>query len=217
MKDILKSIVNEVFSTKNLTILWKNRLSNEDIIQLDSDLKIRYKLNDIGTRNVELMIYSEFGLYFKTIALVEDTNILLPRETFMLSNLIDFKEFKKIRLNNETNVMIGAFSMESLSCALMNPDADSFTSNNTEFEMIKTVDFDSSGDILETYVKQKSSVILNGLPLENYYKSDLEDFAISSFRFKNGHPAIYPTIDTYMMLERLISQRLLEVYTIGKI
>ena len=79
MTDFLKDCVEEVFTKENLNTLWQNRQSKQDIIGLETDLPIRYKLNEVGTRNVELMLQSQFGFYYKTIALIEDEKILFPR------------------------------------------------------------------------------------------------------------------------------------------
>ena len=122
MTDFLKDCVEEVFTKENLNTLWQNRQSKQDIIGLETDLPIRYKLNEVGTRNVELMLQSQFGFYYKTIALIEDENILFPREFDSLTNQIDFQSFKKYGMKSEINVMIGAFSMDSLLLAIKNED-----------------------------------------------------------------------------------------------
>ena len=60
MTGFLKDCVEEVFTKENLNTLWLNRQSKQDIIELNTDLPIRYKLNDVGTRNIELMLQSQF-------------------------------------------------------------------------------------------------------------------------------------------------------------
>ena len=163
MNDLLKDCVEEVFTDENLNTLWLNRQSKQDIIGLETDLPIRYKLNDKGTRNIELMLQSQFGFYYKTIALVEDTNILFPRQFDALTNQIDFKGFKKYGMKSEINVMIGAFSMESLSYAIKSEDVDEYTTNGGKLEMVKAFD-----GTMQTFVKTEDS------------------FAISSFSLTSG-------------------------------
>ena len=150
MTDFLKDCVEEVFTKENLNTLWLNRQSKQDIIGLETDLPIRYKLNDVGTRNVELMLQSQFGFYYKTIALIEDENILFPREFDSLTNQIDFQSFKKYGMKSEINVMIGAFSMDSLLLAIKNEDVEEYTSNGGTYEMLKATD-----GTMQTFVKQK--------------------------------------------------------------
>ncbi len=52
MNDFLKDCVEEVFTKENINTLWVNRLSRQDIIGLETDVPIRYKLNDEGSRNI---------------------------------------------------------------------------------------------------------------------------------------------------------------------
>ncbi len=212
MNDLLKDCVEEVFTDENLNTLWLNRQSKQDIIGLETDLPIRYKLNDKGTRNIELMLQSQFGFYYKTIALVEDTNILLPRQFDTLTNQIDFKGFKKYGMKSEINVMIGAFSMESLSYAIKNEDVDEYTSNGGELEMVKAFD-----GTMQTFVKTEDSFAISSFSLTSgLYSSELDSEAVSSFNFTNGNSGVYPTNNTHQWLERLVPQRLMEIFTIEK-
>lgn len=212
MNDLLKDCVAEVFTDENLNTLWLNRQSKQDIIGLETDLPIRYKINDTGTRNVELMLQSQFGFYFKTIALVEDTNILFPRQFDSLTNKIDFKGFKKYGMKSEINVMIGAFSMETLSYAIKNEDIDEYTSNEGKLEMVKA--FDGTMQVL---VKTEDNFAISSFSLTNgMYSSEFDGQPVSSFNFTNGNSGVYPTNHTHKWLERLAPQRLLEIFTIEK-
>ncbi|MFT4645856.1 MAG: hypothetical protein ACI8ZX_002275 [Planctomycetota bacterium] len=212
MNDLLKDCVEEVFTDENLNTLWLNRQSGQDIIGLETDLPIRYKLNDKGTRNIELMLQSQFGFYYKTIALVEDTNILFPRQLDALTNQIDFKGFKKYGMKSEINVMIGAFSMESLSFAIKNEDVDVYTSNGGKLEMVKAFD-----GTMQTFVKTEDSFAISSFSLTSgLYSSELDGEAVSSFNFTNGNSGVFPTNNTHQWLERLVPQRLIEIFTIEK-
>jgi hypothetical protein len=209
MSDFLKNCVEEVFTVENLNTLWLNRQSKQDIIGLETDLPIRYKLNDVGTRNIEVMLQSQFGFYYKTIGLIEDANILFSREFDSLTNHIDFKNFKKYEMKSEINVMIGAFSMDSLLLALTNEDVEEYTSNGGTYEMLKAVD-----GTMQTFVKQKETGIFGFSPFSDLYLSELDDDAISAFKFNNQQSGVFPTNATHKWLERLAPQRLLEVFTI---
>jgi hypothetical protein len=212
MNDLLKDCVEEVFTDENLNTLWLNRQSKQDIIGLETDLPIRYKLNDKGTRNIELMLQSQFGFYYKTIALVEDTNILFPRQFDTLTNQIDFKGFKKYGMKSEINVMIGAFSMESLNYAIKNEDVDEYTSNGGKLEMVKAFD-----GTMQTFVKTEENFAISNFSLtRGLYSSELDGEAVSSFNFTNGNSGVYPTNNTHQWLERLVPQRLMEIFTIEK-
>jgi hypothetical protein len=212
MNNLLKDCVEEVFTDENLNTLWLNRQSKQDIIGLETDLPIRYKLNDKGTRNIELMLQSQFGFYYKTIALVEDTNILFPRQFDALTNQIDFKGFKKYGMKSEINVMIGAFSMESLSYAIKSEDVDEYTSNGGKLEMVKAFD-----GTMQTFVKTEDSFAISSFSLTSgLYSSELDGEAVSSFNFTNGNSGVFPTNNTHQWLERLVPQRLMEIFTIEK-
>jgi hypothetical protein len=209
MTDFLKNCVEEVFTIENLNTLWLNRQSKQDIIGLETDLPIRYKLNDVGTRNIELMLQSQFGFYYKTIALIEDENILFSREFDSLTNQIDFKNFKKYGMKSEINVMIGAFSMDSLLLAIKNEDVEEYSSNGGTYEMLKAID-----GTMQTFVKQKENGLSSFSPFSNFYQSELDDEAISAFKFYNQQSGVFPTNSTHKWLERLAPQRLLEIFTI---
>lgn len=211
MNELFKDCVNEVFTNKNLITLWEQRQSKEDIISLDTELPIRFKLNNKGTRNVELMLQSQFGFYYKTIALIENEDILFPRTFDKLIGGFDLKNFKRYGLKPEINVMIGAFSMESLAYAIKNEDVDSYKSNDTNFELIKAFD-----GTMQTFVKEENNGLLSFSFESNLYKSQLDNVAVSAFKFNNGNSGVYPTNDTYTWLERLSPQRLLEIFTIEK-
>lgn len=209
MNSFFIECISKVFTSKNIEILWENRNSTENIISLDTDLPIRYKLNDLGTRNIEIMLQSKFGFYFKCIALVEDEDILFPREFDGLSPNLKLSPFKKYGLKPEINVMIGAYSMDSLMLSMKNEDVKTFFSNETEFEMLKADD-----GTMQTFRKQKSGGILSWDITEDLYRSELDSDAISAFKLVNGQYDVLSTLNSNKWLERLIPQRLLEIYTI---
>lgn len=208
MENFLQDCINEAFTKQNVKTIWENRKSNEDIIGLETDLPIRYKLNDKGSRNVEIMMQSQFGFFYKTIAMIEDSDILFPRIFDRLSNRIDLNGFKKYGLKAEINVMMGAFSIESLSNAVKQTDIDLYKSNDTEFEMIKAFD-----GTMQTFVKEKTGGAFDFSFSDQIYSSSLDGVAVSAFKFNSGLQ-VFPTNDSHTWLERLVPQRLLEVFTI---
>jgi len=210
MENFFKACIESTFTNENLNMLWLNRQSKQDIIGLETDLPIRYKLNDKGTRNIELMLESQFGFYYKTMALVEDTNILFPRQFEALTNQINFKGFKKYGMKPEINVMIGAFSMETLSYAMKNEDVEEYKSNDGKLELVKAFD-----GTMQTFVKTEDSFAMSSFSLTSgMFSSELDNEAVSSFNFTNGNSGIYPTKNSHQWLDRLAPQRLLEIFTI---
>ena len=55
-------------------------------------------------------------------------------------------------MKSEINVMIGAFSMDSLLLAIKNEDVEEYSSNGGTYEMLKAID-----GTMQTFVKQKES------------------------------------------------------------
>lgn len=211
MKEFFKECVQEAFTDENLDTLWTHRKSKQDIIALDTSLPIRYKLNTAGTRNIELMLQCQFGFYYKTIALVENTHILFPREFDSLVRGIDFKGFTSYGLKAEINVMIGAFSMETLTHATKGHDVDSYTSNGGKLELVRAFD-----GTMQTFVKTNSVAISDFDITGGHYRSELDGGAVSSFNFTNGNSKVHPTHHSHEWLDRLTPQRLLEVFTIER-
>jgi hypothetical protein len=210
MKEFFTDCLNETFTPENLKTLWENRQSEKDIIGLETDLPIRYKRNDVGTRNIELMLQSSFGFYYKTIALVENENLLFPRAFDEIIGTRDLGKFKKFGVKPEINVMIGGFSMETLSFAVKNEDADEYETNGGKMEMVKALD-----GTMQTFVKSENSFAISSFSLTSgLYTSELDDGAVSSFNFTNGNSGVFPTNNTHQWLERLVPQRLMEVFTI---
>lgn len=210
MEQFLQDCIREAFSSENLNTIWENRTSNQDIIGLNTDLPLRYKLNAKGTRNVELMMQSQYGFYYRTIALVEDTDILFPRAFDRLTNGTKLNGFKKYGLKAEINVMMGAFSMESLSNATRQTDVGLYKSNDAEFEMVKAFD-----GTMQTFVKEKSGGLMDFSFDDQLYSSSLDGVPVSAFKFDKG-TQIFPTKNSHNWLEKLVPQRLLEVFTIER-
>jgi len=190
MENFFKACIESTFTNENLNMLWLNRQSKQDIIGLETDLPIRYKLNDKGTRNIELMLESQFGFYYKTMALVEDTNILFPRQFEALTTQINFKGFKKYAMKNE--------------------DVEEYKSNDGKLELVKAFD-----GTMQTFVKTEDSFAMSSFSLTSgMFSSELDNEAVSSFNFTNGNSGIYPTKNSHQWLDRLAPQRLLEIFTI---
>ncbi|WP_299064794.1 hypothetical protein [uncultured Polaribacter sp.] len=213
MKEFFTECLNETFTSSNLKILWENKQSDKDIIGLETNLPIRYKRNEVGTRNIELMLQSNFGFYYKTIALVENENLLFPRAFDDIIGWKDLGNFKKFGLKSEINVMIAGFSMETLSFAVKNEDKDEYESNGGKMELIKAFD-----GTMQTFVKPKKRFSVESFdPLSHLDRSSLDGEAISSFNFTNGNSGVYPTNNTHNWLERLVPQRLMEIFTIEQL
>ena len=210
MTELFKDCLNETFTPQNISKLWEKRQSKDDIIGLETELPIRFKLNDKGTRNIELMLQSQFGTFYKTIALVEDSDILFPRAFDEIIGFRDLGNFKKYGLKPEINVMVGGFSMDSLLNAIKGEDVESYSSNGGNLEMVKAFD-----GTMQTFVKSEDSFAISSFSITSgMYTSSLDGGAISSFNFTNGNSGVYPTNNTHTWLERLAPQRLLEIFTI---
>lgn len=157
------------------------------------------------------MLQSKFGFYYKTIALVENENLLFPRAFNEIIGMRDLGHFKKFGFKPEINVMIGGFSMESLSFAVMNQDKDEYETNGGKMEMVKAFD-----GTKQTFVKSENSFGISFSLTGGLYVSDLDGGAVSSVNFTNGNSGVYPTNGTHKWLERLVPQRLMEIFTIEK-
>ena len=107
----------------------------------------------------------------------------------------------------EINVMIGAFSMETLSYAMKNEDVEEYKSNDGKLELVKAFD-----GTMQTFVKTEDSFAMSSFSLTSgMFSSELDNEAVSSFNFTNGNSGIYPTKNSHQWLDRLAPQRLLEI------
>lgn len=114
MDEFMKECFLDAFSKTNIDKIWENKTSKTDILPIETDLPIRNKLNDIGTRNIEIMLQSPFGLMYKTLGLVENDQIIIPNEFSSLKSQVNFGNFKTFNFKREIDIMIGAFSLDSL-------------------------------------------------------------------------------------------------------
>ena len=90
MDEFMKECFLDAFSKTNIDDIWESRTSKTDILPIETDLPIRNKLNDVGTRNIEIMLQSPFGIKYKTIGLVENDQIIIPNEFSSLKSQVDF-------------------------------------------------------------------------------------------------------------------------------
>lgn len=205
-------LLKEVFNITNNDILWKNRNSSTDIIALDTDENIRFKLNSQGGRNIELMTFSQVGVSYRTIALVENNEVYLPKEFYEASNQINIRWFTKKELSEEYNIIIGAFSLKSLIYSMQGQDAD-YSSNNIDFEMVKAFD-----GTIQNFTKIDENPFsissMNILGLSN--DGSLNGKPLVSFDFTNGNSGVNPTRTSHSFLVELVKKRLVEIYTIEK-
>ena len=81
-----------------------------------------------------------------------------------------------------------------------------------KLELVKAFD-----GTMQTFVKTEDSFAISSFSLtRGFYSSELDGEAVSSFNFTNGNSGVYPTNNTHQWLERLVPQRLMEIFTIEK-
>jgi len=208
MEDFNSECFLDVFTEKNLKSFWETRNSDIDIIAVDSSFPIRNKLNQVGTRNIELIVNTNFGDFTKPIALIENSEILFPEEFIKYSRETKFVNFKSFAFKKEINYLIGAFSIETLHQTIKKQDIDSFYSNGLEFELV--VAYDGS---LQCFKKTRPPKALEMIdPTSQLLKSDLDNRPLSSFKFSEKGLGIFPTNFTHTLYESCITQRLLPLF-----
>lgn len=207
MDDFMKECFLEAFSKTNIDDIWENRTSKTDILPIETDLPIRNKLNDVGTRNIEIMLQSPFGLMYKTLGLVENDQIIIPNEFNSLKSQVDFGNFKTFNFKREIDIMIGAFSMDSLLQAVSNEDVDLYKANGIDFEMIKAFD-----GTMQTFTKEKEGLDFFS-PISRLQQTELDGSPISAFKLRSQPSGVFPTNNSHQWLERLAPQRLMAIMT----
>ncbi|OBQ51765.1 hypothetical protein JJL45_11515 [Tamlana sp. s12] len=207
MDDFMKECFIEAFSKTNIDDIWKNRTSKTDILPIETDLPIRNKLNDVGTRNIEIMLQSPFGLMYKTLGLVENDQIIIPNEFNSLKSQVDFGNFKTFNFKREIDIMIGAFSMDSLLQAVGNEDVDLYKANGIDFEMVKAFD-----GTMQTFTKEKEGLDFFN-PLTRLQQTELDGNPISAFKLRSQPSGVFPTNNSHQWLDRLAPQRLMAIFT----
>ncbi|MBC31677.1 MAG: hypothetical protein CMH48_12645 [Muricauda sp.] len=207
MDDFMKECFIEAFSKTNIDDIWKNRTSKTDILPIETDLPIRNKLNDVGTRNIEIMLQSPFGLMYKTLGLVENDQIIIPNEFNSLKSQVDFGNFKTFNFKREIDIMIGAFSMDSLLQAVGNEDVDLYKANGIDFEMVKAFD-----GTMQTFTKEKEGLDFFN-PLTRLQQTELDGNPVSAFKLRSQPSGVFPTNNSHQWLDRLAPQRLMAIFT----
>jgi hypothetical protein len=207
MDDFMKECFLEAFSKTNIDDIWENRTSKTDILPIETDLPIRNKLNDVGTRNIEIMLQSPFGLMYKTLGLVENDQIIIPNEFSSLKSQVDFGNFKTFNFKREIDIMIGAFSMDSLLRAVSNEDVDLYKANGIDFEMVKAFD-----GTMQTFTKEKEGLDFFS-PISRLQQTELDGSPISAFKLRSQPSGVFPTNNSHQWLERLAPQRLMAIMT----
>ncbi len=195
----LKDCFKETFTRSNSLLIWERRNSIDDIIALDTDFPVRYKLNESGSRNIEIIIDTKYGTAYKTMAIVENDSITLPKEFLHISKSVQEKHFDFSYLSRGIDILIGAFSIKTLFSALNQVDQD-FSANAIEFEMIQAFD-----GTMQAFAKENSI---------EYFKNDFEGIALSAFTFANSELGIFPTEATFQYVDKMKEKRLLEVFTL---
>lgn len=207
MDDFMKECFLEAFSKTNIDAIWENRTSKTDILPIKTDLPIRNKLNDVGTRNIEIMLQSPFGLMYKTLGLVENDQIIIPNEFSSLKSQVDFGNFKPFNFKREIDIMIGAFSLDSLLQAVGNEDVDLYNANGIDFEMVKAFD-----GTMQTFTKEKEGLDFFN-PITRLQQTELDGNPVSAFKLRSQPSGVFPTNNSHQWLERLAPQRLMTIMT----
>ena len=207
MDDFIKECFLEAFSETNIDDIWENRTSKTDILPIETDLPIRNKLNDVGTRNIEIMLQSPFGLMYKTLGLVENDQIIIPNEFRSLKSQVDFGNFKTFNFKREIDIMIGAFSLDSLLQAVGNEDVDLYKANGIDFEMVKAFD-----GTMQTFTKEKEGLDFFN-PLTRLEQTELHGNPVSAFKLRSQPSGVFPTNNSHQWLDRLAPQRLMAIMT----
>ncbi|MDZ7847503.1 MAG: hypothetical protein U5L96_12465 [Owenweeksia sp.] len=209
MDSFLGECFDQAFSQENLNKLWSERNSKVDILSLESDYPIRNKLNDHGSRTVELFSQSEFGFFSYPLALVLGEKLCFPNEFTEFVVNRDLIEFERAEFHREVDILIGAFSILALKSALKNKDFD-FETNNIQYELVKT----DQGS-MQCFAKVKEGLEAFS-PLAVLERSELDGKPLVIFDTKDGKRDVLPTQNTEKWIRVCISQRLLQLWTIER-
>lgn len=208
MENSEELFIQEVFTPGNIKIMWDNKTSQKELVHLNSDFPIRNVLNEKGTRNIELIVNTDYGFFTKTLALIEDTNILFPKEFSQITRNINFGNFSKFGFKREIELLIGAFSLETLFLAVNQEDVESYDANGLEFELIKA--YDGSIQCFEIANRSKGLGMFD--PYARLTSTEFDEKPLSSFKITNQGLGAYPTNYTHTWVERLVPQRLLQTF-----
>ncbi|MFT6867294.1 MAG: hypothetical protein ACJA08_002134 [Cyclobacteriaceae bacterium] len=207
MDDFLVECFTEAFSDKNLNSYWINRNSDKDLFVVSTELPISNQLNEVGTRNIEIWITTQYGIFSKTLALIENGDIIIPNEFKSLAKDVNFGKFKRYSFKREIDIMIGAFSLQTLFNATKQEDIDLYEANGIQYELIKSFD-----GTMQCFPKEKVGLEAFS-PLTMIEQSELEGKPISAFKFDENGTGIFPTTYTHTWLDSLKPQRLMEIFT----
>lgn len=211
--DFLKNCLQEIFTDKNIKIIWANRDNNEEIISLDATLPIRYKKNKSNGRNVEIVFNSKSGDFYSTLFIVEQDKFYFPDNVYKLAKrfLMNYEKINEISFSfrREYQILMGAFSVESYYQANKNIDVESYFSYGIEFEIIKAND-----GTLQTFTKESNMDLIRFSSLHKLEKTSLDGVAVSSFFIENSYLKLNVTLESKDWVEILKKKRLLELYTI---
>lgn len=209
--ELLEQCLEEIFTDENIIIIWENRNSIEDIIDLNTYLPIRYKKNDLNGRNVEILLQSEVGDYTSTIILVENDNFFFPNNLYKLANSY-FMEYTKVHnlsqsFRREYQILMGAFSIQSYYQALYTQNEKPYYSYDIKFKISQSLD-----GLLKTFVDES---YFDKYSLDTIVLTSLDEVSISAFKEDNTFENTFlPTAYTRKWVEILKKKRLLELYTI---
>lgn len=212
MENPSENLIKEVLNPENIQIIWDYKTSQKELVPLKSDLPIRNVLNKKGTRNLEIILNSKYGFFTKTLALIEDTDILIPKEFSRFTQKIDFGGFKEYGLKREIDLLIGAFSLETMFLSINQEDVNSYHANGIEYELVKA--YDGSIQCFEISKQSKNLGMFD--PISRMNSTEFDGKPLSSYQITNQGLSVFPTNYTHTWVNRLESQRLLQSYNMLK-
>ncbi|WP_100628022.1 hypothetical protein [Algoriphagus formosus] len=208
MENQTQNLIIEALSPENLEIIWKNKTSKKEMIPLKSELPLRNVLNPNGTRNIEIILSTDYGYFSKTLALVEKSDIIFPNEYLSSVKNIDLGGFNDHSFKREIDLLIGAFSLETMFLAFDQKDVNSYKANGLTYELV--VAFDGSIQCFEVSGRTKALGMFD--PYLKLTSTEFDEKPLSSFKITDQGLGVYPTNFTNPWVEQLAPQRLLQTF-----
>lgn len=202
MNEVFIEIFQQIFTKENLTQIWEKRGSIEKSFDLNSEYPVRNKGNSSGGRTIEILLSSNLGYFAKPLIFVNGDQMLFPNEFSETPKLFDLRNFTHSRFRKEIDLLIGAFSLSSLTEAKKDQDISQFSANGFQFEHLKAFD-----GTIQCYLNEE----MDFFEPNALFKSDLDDKPLVGFKLKDNPPKVYPTTYTNSWYQKAASFRLLEI------
>lgn len=202
MNEVFNEIFQQIFSKKNLSGIWEKRGSNEKFLDVNSEYPIRNIGNSSGGRTIEFLLSSNFGYFAKPLIYVNGDQMLFPKEFVEAPKLFHLGNFTHSPFRKEIDLLIGAFSLSSLTEAKKDQDVPEFAANGLQFEHLKAFD-----GTIQCYLKEESEFF----EPRSIWKSELDDKPLAGFKLKENFPRVYPTTYSNSWYQKAASFRLLEI------